>query len=931
MPSFSSKFFSLILLFFVLTVHLNAQNLSSGVVMELKTDDDYQKMNILSLVLVVTNTGTTARNGKLHFISPKGFRNLGSEGLTVTLQPNEKRHIPIKFVIGDEASAGSSLLACQFIDQAGQILAENNITHVIETNSMLTINPIEATIYRSNNSEPISIKVKVNNKGNIKQNITVVCKFPDPTNSNLFIEQTANLGVKKDTTFTFTYQPSASLAKQSNYTVRISGFRNPYKELFGTTTVEVQNIASVQQYQPTEFTNFTQESQSEITSSYRRFDGGVDFYQVRGSGGFNIPSGYLFMRGNIALSENQQIPMVTNTNLTFHQNKNEYSIGNVNKLLEMPMIGRGIEYSHTFEKNQKIELGFIDQNYNLIEKNSWLKYGYGFFAKGIIHSNYTSQNSSAAYMYRYDPYEKAKHNVLGLNVEHNFNKNWQFNAKLNGGLSLYEETDFIKPSFAAESNYIGRIKNWNLNGNYFYSTDYYPGNRRGSTQLQQNISTDFKKNTLHASVLFSNFSPKFYSYTSFQKTTNTRFELGNRFPKWRSFNFNLLYQYQEENSNSYNSIFSSFANHTVQKMNANRMIEQVSWIAKSAAQSAILAIETGAVSYPDQTDIDFQMKLNGTYNYKNFNLNSAYQLGSYYLSEYAFSKVAGTAINYEKLTVSLFYNTNFLQDIININTGVSYIDDVIYGKSPSAFLNAKFTGRKFSTFINSSWYNYSAGAITTNNFTFEIGLTVNLKKTILTPDRKGVIKVLAFYDTNNNYQYDFGEKYAPNYNIIINTIALQTDSNGAASYKKVPYGQYILKQFIQDGWYYDDATFTVNSRTHELLIPLHQSGKLEGKIRFVYNTKTAVDFNHRGSGISLGVWKGNTLVQKIYTDDSGNFTSFLPTGSYTITLDEKSLPSNTYCELKNHEVVLKVGELVSTPDFIIKVKEKKINTKKFSN
>ena len=96
------------------------------------------------------------------------------------------------------------------------------------------------------------------------------------------------------------------------------------------------------------------------------------------------------MRGNVAVSNSQEIPLITNTNLVYRQEQNEYTIGNINKLLEMTLVGRGAEYSHTFEKNQKVEVGFVDQNYNLIEQNSWLKNGYGFYAKGMLHSNNSS-------------------------------------------------------------------------------------------------------------------------------------------------------------------------------------------------------------------------------------------------------------------------------------------------------------------------------------------------------------------------------------------------------------------------------------------------------------------------------------------------------------------------------------------------------------
>ena len=102
---------------------------------------------------------------------------------------------------------------------------------------------------------------------------------------------------------------------------------------------------------------------------------------------------------------------------------------------------------------------------------------------------------------------------------------------------------------------------------------------------------------------------------------------------------------------------------------------------------------------------------------------------------------------------------------------------------------------------------------------------------------------------------------------------------------------------------------------------------MEGKVSFAYNATKVVDFEHRGSGISFSIMKDNVLVQKIYTDDEGKFIAFLPTSHYVIIIDEKSLPANTFCETISYEVEVIAGKIVLVPEFVIKVKEKKINTK----
>lgn len=931
MPFNKLRILSKFILFLLFSTPILAQNGGTGIVMTLQNDTSFKQPTLLSLVVVIKNNTSTPIKGKIKFEAAKGFRNLNGDNSVVQLDPGETRHIPVKYVIGADVIAGTSVLTCRLISMEGTIIAEQNTTHTIIQDNTLAISSIDNTIYHQSNNQPIAVKVKITNRGNIPQNITLVCKFPDPSTANLFIEQTATLGVKKDSIFTFTYLPSKALAKQSTYTVRISGFRNPDKEIFGNTNVDIQNISSTQQYQATDFTSFSQETSNEISASYRKLGGNVNFYQIRGSGGINTPSGYLFMRGNVALSDGLQTPLVTSTDLTYRQGSNQFTVGNINKLFEMVFVGRGAEYSHTFNKKQKIEVGFIDQNYNLIEENSWLKNGYGFYANAILNPENSSKNLSANYLYSYDPFEKAKHNIVGTTAKYDFNNDWNVIAKLNGGLSTYDSNASTKTSFAAESNYVGKINDINLNGNYFFSTDYYPGNRRGNIQLQQSFSTPLKKQNVYANATYANFSPKYFSFETNQESSNTRLEVGNRFPKRKNFSYNLAYQYQSEQSNSFSTLLNNINSNGPQRMVASRVTQQFSWVNSISRQSALLGIETGAVRYPIYVKDQYQMRINANYNYKNFNINSVYQLGSYYLSEYIFSSVNNANKEYQKLSLSLFYTSNFFDDKLNLNSGFTYIDDIVYGKSPSAFINTRYNGKSFSTFLNSSWYNYNIAGLVNNIITVELGVSVKLENTILNPDKKSTIKITTFYDKNNNNIMDSDESLATNYTININKIALRTDDQGTASYKKIPYGTYYLKQFTQDGWYYNDTAINVDRHNYDLNLPLHQSGKVEGQIVFDYNTDTALDFDKRNYGFAFNVMQNGNLLQKVQTNDNGHFTIFLPTGEYSIVLDEQSLPVNTYCTMKSQDVKLETGKIAVIPPFPINVKEKRINTKKFTN
>lgn len=910
---------------------LNAQTNQFPVRMEIERETSPSKSRLINIVVALQNTESENFSGNLHLIIPSGYKAISGLQTPVNLQKSEKKYIPLRLIADNNAKAGSSEIKIQLLNLLGNVISEQTTKNIIEVDNNLSMTSLSPTIFRDSGDEAVSVKVRVRNTGNIAQNITLVCKFPDPDKGNLFLEQEALIDVKKDSVFTFTYHPPKSLSNISNYSINISGFRNPEKEIFNTASITVQNISSKQKFQEAQYGNSTDPFRNEITTSYRRVGDNLNMYQLYGSGGFNLSSGYILMNGNASLFSNQQLPILTNTNISLHQGKNTYNAGSISKMFETTLSGRGAEYSYRFRNDKSIEVGFVDQNFNLIEKNAFLKNGYGFFAKGNFNTNNDNKNISTSYVYRYDPFEKGKHHILGSEGNYALNEIWKFSGRINAGLSSYDARETLKPSFAVETNYKGSVKTFDINGNYFYSSDYFPGNRRGSTQIQQNISKTIGNYNFFTNLTYSNFTPRFFSFNRNQISDNIRFEAGAKFPGFKNINLSLSYQYQSESSNSYNNFFGNWQSEEIKHFSAHRLVESLTWSSQKTMQTALVSLENGISRYPLQNDPHLQFRFNANYSFRKLNFNAIYQKGSYYLSEYAFAYQINKNEDYKKLSLSLFYNEQFLKQKLNLSTGISYVDDVIYGKAPSGFINAKYNTKKFGAFINSSWYNYAVGSFTSNILTFELGITFKLKKTSLDSGKKGKIQIFTFYDDNNNNIFDPEEKPASDYIVSINNIVLKTDAMGTALYKDVPFGSFDLKQLIQQGWFYDDQKLVLDQYNYLLQIPLHQNGTLTGQLFLDYNATTSLEVDIKTSSIFFNVLKDNKIIERFSANEDGKFTSFLPKGNYTITIDEASLPANTYCEQKTRNINLAAGEITKVPDFIIKVKQKKINKKTFTN
>lgn len=924
-------FRNIIIVFFALLscVLISAQSLS-GISMDIRNETGKDRSGILDLTVMLKNQGSSRFKGHVHISVPAGFRNIMDADMEADLGPGESAFLPVKIVVTNNAVSGLSNIVFDLRDLQGRIIERKQIEYQVAENTTMRIIAENPVIFISNEHDSIVVRTRVANLGNKKQDVTVVFKVPDAAQGNLFTEQKGSIDVQKDTVFMVRFMPTAHMLKNPEFIINVAAFREPDKEIFGNASISIQNVSSTQRYryQNNDFANYTKNS---ITASYRRIGETSNMYQLAGSGGFNLRSGYLFARANMYTINNQNDPIVNNTYISYHRGGNTFTVGNVSRLMEMSLFGRGAEYSYTTpDHNKKLEIGFVDQTFSLIEKNSFLKYGYGFYARGAVGEQNDKQSISAGYVFRNDPYEHADHNLAGSDFRYAFNKDWRMNGRVYGGLSSYQDLRVVKPSLAVESQYSGIIKKINLNGSYFYSSDYYPGNRRGVLQVQQNVSAQvFKQYSVYGNFTISDFSPKYYFLNSNLQSNSTRFDAGLNFPRKGNFGLGVSFQYQQEKSNTYNNFFDTTLNQESKQLVSRRLMEYLNWTSSDLKHSAGLGLEAGLVNYPDLQRPKYQMKAVGNYNYKWLNASFSYQYGSYYLSEYAFSKIFNQSGAYTKLFLSAFVNQEFFDHQFILNSGLSYTDDLLYGKSPSGFVNLKYNRERYGVFLNSSWFNYASRSTGNNIFTIEAGVTLQLEPSALNAGKKGNIHAFVYFDHNDNNIYDEGDKPAEGYLIMLNNISFKTDKEGMLSYNAVPFGKYPMKQIIQQGWYYNEVNVELNKYNYSLDIPLHQNGTVQGSILYDYDAKTALEFSPKTGGIVFNIYKNDRLLQRTVTDDNGEFVSFLESGVYKIELNQNSLPANTYCERTAVEVNIQAGKIQRVDPFMIRVKTKNIRVKKF--
>ena len=929
-----SSFLLRLLLVFCCTVACCKVQAQSAVEMKVETTEAAGRQNILDLVVALTNTSASSFNGTLHIKTPDGFKSISVSEISVKLKPEQHIFIPLKIIKGKSAAAGATDIVVDLVNDKKESVVKKSITQQVEVNNAMSLQAVTPTIFLTNTNDSLSVKVNVTNLGNQSQQVFVVFNIPELTGEESFFEQTAVIDVRKDSIFDFKFWVPKSLLDKSQFAVNVAAMRGAEKIVFGSLSVNVQNVSSVKRYEDINSLAYARYYQkNSLTASYRTSGNDTGVYQLIGSGDVDLPAGYLSVSGNIYKADSQNEPLISNTFLAYRLDNHQLKVGNISQQLELPMFGRGIQFDTSDKtQNNRLQAGFIDDNFNLTQKDAFLKRGYGFYALGTFGANNPSDQKSFNYVFKKDNMEQVGHNMVGFENVKQITKDWNLRLKAHGAISHYERFNKNQPSYALETQYNGLVKDIRLSGNYFVSSSYFPGNRRGVVQLQQNFMKNLKRERMvYANIFYSDFAPQSYTYSFNMKTTTFRLDAGITFPRLKSIGSSLGLQYYKETGNA----FSWIVPNGFLSMEAFRVTENFNWLSKNQKHSVVLGIEEGLVQMSNNNKIYPQLKINSIYSYKGFNASATYQHGSYFLSEYSSLLVMDQNQNdFNRFMLSLSTDHKFIDNKLFVRSGAAYLNDFISGETPSAFLNLQYLPTdKYRFYLNSSWFHYSKATVFQNAgmFVVEAGITMNLGSRAASAGRKGTLSTFVYFDKNGNSIFDENDEPAPDFFITIDKTTFKSDANGQIKYKSLPFGTYKIQPVLQNGWFTEGTELVMSDYSQQIVVALHQNGSLKGKIQYRYDEKTVKNFDAKAGGIVFTVTKNGSFVQRIGTDDDGSFVAFLPTGTYEITLDSNSLSENTFCTNPKQQLVIESGKITHVVDFIIEVKQKQVKIKKFGS
>lgn len=922
-----------LLLICLYTFHgVKAQSVAEGPV-GLEIRESSANPQMVSHILKLTNRSEQAFNGVVLLDSLLELRSLSPSERDISLAPGDSAFIAYRLVAGKDIGAGRKTFRYIVLNQKKEEVLSREAYIDIEEREQIFLMADDTPLIVTRPEDSLRVHVTVNNSGNTYQEVTLVFNVPNLREAPVFTEMKVTLAPMEQKRFIHSFIPSANLLSSGQFSVHVTAMKGREKTIFGNKTVTVQNVFTDRRYVDSNPARSLYPGQgsadNSVTISYRQYNAASNMLQLQGGGYVNLPAGYLHLKGNIYKYNSGQIPMITNTALMYKLDENEFTIGNVSEQTELPLFGRGAKAMlSTGDGRKTFTVGAIDQNFNLTGAQPWFNEYYSIYVQGALGGNNSDRGMKATYIYQRNPYEKAIYNVGGLQWRSLLGRNWSIHLETHGAMGSYENLPDSKFSGAAELRYRGYLPlEVTVDGSGYYSDGYFPGSRKGTLSLTQGVSKRLSENTyISGSIGYNRTAPKSYAYTYTYRSEHSYANIMLSLPKLGRIASSLYYRHQGESSSSYASWLDKGTVSGNVRMASHRMGWQWRWQSPDMRHSLFGTLEGGFFADPLGNGRPGQGKTTLNYSFREVMIDASYQKGAYYLYEYMMAKQQDR--EFSRFTSSISINKNISKKI-SFSSGINFSHDVYQGSVPSANLTASFIAKEnMAFFINAYWYRYTF-VNTANIFNIQVGMTWNFSKAQPMKGRKSRLATQVYYDHNANNRYDKGDEPAAGYLLSIDNKAFISDKNGKVRYSLVPYGDYTVKPMQSGRWFFDRKKITVNSGGTVINIPLRQSGALQGSISYI-SGENSIEILPRHEGLRFVIMNADgAAVQIAVTSVEGKFTTFLPMGPYSITLDKKTLPEHTDCKDYTRTFTIEAGKTVTLDPFEIEVKERKVNMRRF--
>ena len=923
---------TLVLFLFLGTIFSFAQ--SDSIVLE--TDKSVIAVNekMLSLQVKIQNNTNSTQNLELSYATDEGIRILSSNS-TLKLAPNERVFLPFKAFVGKNQPAGISLVNffLLFIDH--KIIAATKTQLVIEPKRQLRIIANQPQVLMEKIGDSLKISTQVYNGGNQTEQVEIFATFPQNYRGENNLKKTIELKPFTNQEVVFSQIINKELLKLEIFTVNIAG-TDSNKEYFGNTMVMVQNALGSRKYvDPINgYQNLNPNSSNHISWSATN-----PFSELSGSQNIDLHSEINIGNTKTSVNMNGIYWPRSGTDLQFQNTwlKIEHrllglQLGNLNVSdLDINVNGRGAEFSYTgiSENKFNINAGIIEKTYNLFDPfhlNYSLR-GYSTFATAAIAFN---EKITTNHQFVYDTDSSQRSFIIKNGYTYNNRKNTFYNFDFGYGYTLSEiDHQSTVHSAALGFNYRKNWKQYILSSNNYYSTGYYPGIKKGNTVFEERISRSFEKFSLYVGYNLNIYNPKsidpLYQYNSYSR--RNKMEMGSSFSLAKGLTANISSQWMNEHSDFFTT---NLLQSQPVDFRSVFLYSTFNYNTPNNKDKFNLTQSQGVSYYLNLTKPQYVYQIQGNWYHGNLVFSTSYQRGNFMLYE---GNSNGSVVNdTEKISAMVNYRLALFNQKMNINVSAIGNYDNRYGKNISFNTNFDYRAfRKTKIFANFNYNKYINNDFNNKNTYFQVGINQDLPTfgEETTKFKSSNLKVFTFYDLNNNNVFDpLVDRPASNIKVKINNTIFISDEKGNISYRKIPYNDYLIKS-LENLWYTDDQKIKVDQKEVFITMSLEKTSIIKGRVEYMKTNKNHYEVPQILAGIPIIFKNKLNKTFKFYTNATGEYTAYLPLGNYEIFINNSILPQYVYIDDNLQRTTAEEGVAKVLNPFILKVKEKKVQVKKF--
>lgn len=884
---------------------------------------DVSNEQLADITYEVENKGGNSFSGGLHFYVPKEVRIVNKDHLSLYLEAGAKKYVVVKVYIKGNAPAGLIKCYAQLSNNSNTLLKDGvailRIAGKKDVRSVLT----QPDMVLPERGAEISIPVRVSNKGNTTQKVSIVAAFPGELHDKINSSISLSLPEFSDTVIFFTRKVNAALKQMEEVKVGISGiYENG--DFFSSHTLILQDPKNRRRFGASNALSYKSGLPNSVSLGVQNLGTNGEAYFVRSNGDYQLGGGNLSYNVNALKWKAEGIPtQVNNTWVNYERKGLGLHLGNITSIGEINLNGRGAElyYNDTVLK-KGIAVGFIDKSFNLISVGN--NYSLGQAAWLSLRHTGRKVFASTQLIYDTDNYFKTK-SLTWLNEG-----TWN----IKDGLQLKAKAGLASTQTETEGNIGSSLIGAGINGfiterisvlsDNFYSSGYFPGTRRGVTTFNERISYHFKRSSIAATYSNYEYNPR-YSISGFNSIYGTYTHIQNAelvFMQYVSpvFSYSIApVGYKERGT------WRSVAGIRDLTLEAARLNGQVSFTSLALRQSVSLRLEGGQYRTSLMPDGTWQYRTTFNWNYSIFRLSATAQRGLFLLAESFREDIAPG--KFYRYSLSPMLSKTFLQKKLLVEAGVNYYkDNVLANTTYTAYLQYDF--RHLRLFGNFQYSNF-------NNLSSYTNIMLGLTRTLPQSNPAGKeynnsLSVFVYKDYNSNGIYDAGDSVSADNWVYINRTLFGTDSKGRLVYRKLPDGMYNVNLPTRSGWYAADQEILLDKKSKkDIEIALQQTGTLAGRISFEESEDSELTFSiHKNKAIQTIVATasdGKSVITK--TNDDGQYILYLPAGQYHIAIID--LPAQVESTNNNQEVTITSGKTVSDINFNLRVKQRKVEVKKF--